>query len=69
MRAPVVDPGLRWGSQGAKFLVMTLCLGPGGQRSCFGTCFHTRKVKNWGQEGMAPEAPLDPLLGTRKGLL
>ena len=43
------------GGQGAKFLVMALCLGSGGQRSCFGTCLHMRKVKNWGQGAMAPE--------------
>ena len=50
------------GGRGAKFLVMTLCPGPGGQRSCFGTYFHMRKVKNWARGAMAHEAPLDLLL-------
>ena len=37
------------GEQGAKCLVMALCLGPGGPKVLFGTYSHMRKVQNWGQ--------------------
>ena len=41
----VADPGLRWGDQGAKCLVMALCLGPGGPKVLFGTYSHTGKLQ------------------------
>ena len=51
------------GGEGAKCLVMALCLGLGGPKVLFGTYSRTRKVQNWGPEGHGPKwLPLDPLL-------
>ena len=48
---------MRWRGQGAKCLVIALCVGPGGPKVLFGTYSHTRKVQIWGQGGMALVPP------------
>ena len=40
--------------QGAKCLVMALCLGPGGPKVFFDTYSHTRMVQNWGRGPWPP---------------
>ena len=37
--------GIEIGGQGAKCLVMALCLGPGGPKILFGTYSHTKRCK------------------------
>ena len=59
---PVAESGLRWGSQGAQFLVMALCLGLVGPKVLFGTYFHMQKVEKWAQGGHEGHGSLDLLL-------
>ena len=53
----VVDPGLRWGGQGAKFLAMTLCLGQGGPKVLFWYIFSYAKGEKSGPGWPWPPRP------------
>ena len=53
----VADPGLRWEGQGAKCLVMALCLGPGGPKVFVWYIFSYARGAKLRLAGMAPVAP------------
>ena len=52
----VADPGLSRGGQGAKFLVMTLCLGSGGPKVLFLYILSYAKGEKLGPGGHGPQA-------------